>query len=227
MAAKTPKTKPISAGFLIRSSKSKFLLCHATKSPNGKWTKYDGNWTVPKGIVEEGESKIDAAIRELREETNIDLLHRSFRELLPPNLNDADPFVVFPVGEKKVHLFLLEDEQGRLQDPSIELKCSTKIENMHPSLSYLIGLPEVDGYMWVEREDAEKMVYKSQQKLFAEGFIEKKLKEQKEGPKKDMAEAVEQIQKETKKRMRKNTKATTEPTQGKEPSKNANEATKQ
>jgi hypothetical protein len=38
----------VSAGFLIRS-KSKFLVCHATKGPNKPPSRTDGSWTISKG----------------------------------------------------------------------------------------------------------------------------------------------------------------------------------
>lgn len=53
-----------SAGVVIILKESKILLCHATGS---KW----GGFSPPKGGIDIGESEIDAAIRELREETSI------------------------------------------------------------------------------------------------------------------------------------------------------------
>ena len=54
-----------SAGIVIILGKKKILLCHST---NSKWF---GTYSVPKGGVNRGESEIDGAIRELREETSI------------------------------------------------------------------------------------------------------------------------------------------------------------
>jgi len=45
----------------VRERKLRFLLLRAYK-----------NWDFPKGLVEPGESPIDAAIREVREETTLD-----------------------------------------------------------------------------------------------------------------------------------------------------------
>jgi len=56
--------KRLSAGVVIVSvvqRKLKFLLLRAYR-----------NWDFPKGLVEPGEEPIDAAIREVREETNLD-----------------------------------------------------------------------------------------------------------------------------------------------------------
>ena len=54
-----------SAGIIIILGKKKILLCHST---NSKWF---GTYSVPKGGVNRGESEIDGAIRELREETSL------------------------------------------------------------------------------------------------------------------------------------------------------------
>ena len=55
----------VSAGIVLILNKSKILLAHPTKS---KW--YE-TYSVPKGGVDEGEETIDAALRELREETSL------------------------------------------------------------------------------------------------------------------------------------------------------------
>jgi len=55
----------VSGGIILILNGSKILLAHPTKS---KW--YE-TYSVPKGGVDEGESEMDAAIRELREETSL------------------------------------------------------------------------------------------------------------------------------------------------------------
>jgi 8-oxo-dGTP pyrophosphatase MutT (NUDIX family) len=54
-----------SAGIVIILNHEKILLCHGSRS---KWV---GSFGPPKGGVDIGESEIDAAIRELQEETSI------------------------------------------------------------------------------------------------------------------------------------------------------------
>jgi ADP-ribose pyrophosphatase YjhB (NUDIX family) len=61
----------ISAGLLI-VQQNRILLGHPTNAP------WYGTYTIPKGKVEEDESLIDAAIRETKEETGIDLGLRQF-----------------------------------------------------------------------------------------------------------------------------------------------------
>ncbi len=59
-----PPTPRVSAGVAVvnvRDRKLKFLLLRAYR-----------NWDFPKGMVEPGETPIDAALREVREETGLD-----------------------------------------------------------------------------------------------------------------------------------------------------------
>jgi len=52
--------------YLYSSLTKKFLVCHPT---NSRWN----NWSIPKGVVEEGEAVNEVWYRELREETGIDI----------------------------------------------------------------------------------------------------------------------------------------------------------
>ena len=69
-----------SAGIIIIINNKKVLLAHPT---NSRWT---NTYSFPKGGIEEGESQIDAAIRELKEETSI--------EVSIDKIEDKKPIVV-------------------------------------------------------------------------------------------------------------------------------------
>ena len=69
--------KTVSFGVLIFNEQGQLLMAHATGQKH---------WDIPKGGAEPGESARTAAIREVREETGIDLSSASMEELglLPP-----------------------------------------------------------------------------------------------------------------------------------------------
>jgi 8-oxo-dGTP pyrophosphatase MutT (NUDIX family) len=85
-----------SAGIIIILNDNKILLSH---SVNSKWKK---TFSFPKGGIEKGERKIEAAIRELQEETSI--------VITQDQIFDKEPIVIEyndKLGEiyKKVYLY--------------------------------------------------------------------------------------------------------------------------
>lgn len=69
-----------SAGIIIILNNNKLLLSHPT---NARWS---NTYSFPKGHIEENESQIEAAIRELKEETSI--------EITEVRIIDKEPIVV-------------------------------------------------------------------------------------------------------------------------------------
>lgn len=53
------------AGILIQNIDGDFLMCHPTNHPD--------IWSLPKGHIEDDEEALQAAIRETKEETNLDV----------------------------------------------------------------------------------------------------------------------------------------------------------
>ena len=171
-----PHREKISAGILIISA-GQVLLCHATKRVNDTPKQFDGSWTISKGMVEEEEEPITAAIRELQEETSIDLTNE-FADL--SILIDKEPFAVFTTSSKKtVMVYVLNDEEGRIRNSGIQLSCPSLIKTHDVKLQHLNGSPEMDAFMWVNPKEALNMVFKSQRCLF-QGEMLSKLSEHKE-----------------------------------------------
>ncbi|MGZ3237054.1 MAG: NUDIX hydrolase [Burkholderiaceae bacterium] len=125
---------PISCGTLIVNSKRQLLLCHVTNTDK---------WDIPKGMQNPGESTLEAAMRELYEETGL-----KFDENLFENIGEFDYR-----SDKKLHLFKVHasNDFGSLN----HLRCTSFFSHHITGKS----MPEVDGFCWVPREDIEKFCW--------------------------------------------------------------------
>ena len=110
--------KTLSAGVVIVRN-GQVLLGHSTNNEH---------WDIFKGKVESGETPIQAAIRELKEESGIDLL--------PEQLVDLGKFSYNK--KKNLHLFLHTDAVGFVAE---NCHCDAKVEDKYP---------EMDDYKWVD-----------------------------------------------------------------------------
>jgi ADP-ribose pyrophosphatase YjhB (NUDIX family) len=122
-----------SAGLLIIQD-NKILLCHPTSAP------WKNTYSIPKGAIESGETKMDAALRETREEVGI-IIDRQF-------IDDKEYVIEYKnknnVLYKKVYYFILNLDDAFL--PLIFPK------NM-------LQLKEVDYAAFYNKEDAEKLIF--------------------------------------------------------------------
>lgn len=119
----TGKKKKISCGILITDGKS-HLMCHPTGS---YW------WNIAKGVMDEGETYEEAAVRELAEETGI-----------KASTKDIDFIGVFPYkSDKDLALFKMIVKE--MPDPR-DLVCSSTFKDGARKL------PEMDGFQVVSRE---------------------------------------------------------------------------
>lgn len=133
------KEKQLSSGFLIRSG-NKFLLCRSGGSEK---------WTIPKGHVEEEETTLEAAYRETREETGLDLQKLTFVDVWKHFSH------MYSLRNKDVVVFFADDKTGMLIDEQLFCECGPG------------ELPEIDGYKWVSYKEAKILVTRSQQELFS------------------------------------------------------------
>ena len=92
-----------SCGVVLFNS-DKFLLLHH----NNEDSRVDGHWDFPKGHVELGEEEIDTALRELKEETEIEDVDiiPSFKQFINYNISkdtlSVSKKVIFFLAETKV-----------------------------------------------------------------------------------------------------------------------------
>lgn len=130
----------VSAGIIIILRNQKFLLCHPT---GHKW---NDSYSFPKGGVELDELDIDAAIRELREETSV-IVNKNQIE------NIKDPIVVNyknkkGIKYKKVILYIV-----RIQSLS-EVGLNRDIIERDK-----LQLEEVDWAGFLTKEDAKSKIF--------------------------------------------------------------------
>ena len=114
--------KELSAGFIIfQKGSNRLLVSHPTGNPsNGRHS-----WDIPKGHVEKGEDPLEAALRELYEETGLEHVEDTFEIGRVPYRSD-----------KVLHLFsaYVDFDIG-------DLHCDSKFQD-----SYGVETPEVDRY---------------------------------------------------------------------------------
>jgi predicted NUDIX family NTP pyrophosphohydrolase len=139
-----------SAGMLLfrrKNNRLEIFLAH----PGGPfWAKKDaGAWTIPKGLVNPGESTLLAACREFEEETGI---------------KPAGDFL--PLGSirqkagKTVHAWAWEGDA----DPNHTTSNLMKMEYPKGSGKWL-SFPEVDRCAWFETEEAKNFINPAQIEL--------------------------------------------------------------
>jgi len=139
-----------SAGLLIyrrRGVELEVFLVH----PGGPlWKKKDlGAWSIPKGEIASGEDPLEAALRELREETGISVTG----EFVPlPSIRQR--------GGKTVHAWLIEADF----EPS-EVKSNTLVVEWPRGSGKLQSFPEVDRAEWFPIDVAREKMLESQRPL--------------------------------------------------------------
>jgi 8-oxo-dGTP pyrophosphatase MutT (NUDIX family) len=122
--------------FLYSIKMGKLLICKAS----GNY----GGWSIPKGMAEDGESPIEAAVRELWEETGIDVNNLQISLIV-----ELGP-VLYRTRKKilKSFLYIIDDD---LSD--FDFKCISLVDGKYP---------EISDYKLVNLENAEKVLHESQ-----------------------------------------------------------------
>ncbi|RQR59400.1 NUDIX hydrolase [Burkholderia sp. Bp9125] len=133
--------RTVSCGVVILDRAGRVFLAHATDTTH---------WDIPKGQGEPGESPLQAALRELLEETGI--------AFAPGRLVDLGRFVYR--HDKDLHLFAV-----RVADDEVDLACCV-CTSLFPSRRDGTMIPEMDAYRWTEPGDIDAYASRSLARLF-------------------------------------------------------------
>ena len=126
-------------GIFLMNKAGQVLICHVTNS--------NGIWSIPKGLVDDGEDHQSAAIRELFEETSI--------KLGDLDIDGLEPLGIFPYnsGKKTLIPFLV----NFINDwAKIDTVCHSMVTNR------AIPFPEVDKFIWANYELAKEKLHYTQ-----------------------------------------------------------------
>jgi putative (di)nucleoside polyphosphate hydrolase len=124
----------VSCGTLVLDKDRRLLLCHVTGTPK---------WDIPKGMQDPGETELEAAVRELREETSLAFDPQRFQELGRFDYR----------RDKALHLYRVEvgDTLLRLD----HLVCRSYFPH------HVTGkpTPEMDGFRWASRAEVARLCW--------------------------------------------------------------------
>jgi 8-oxo-dGTP pyrophosphatase MutT (NUDIX family) len=131
--------KKKSCGVLVQCG-NRYLMVHST-SDWAPFVKNDGRWGFPKGGKKDGEEDRTAAIRELFEETGIDLSTepKSLEEHALYS-GDIKTFVVFKYVDTDMKLM------------NHKFHCDSYFKDKND-----IEMPEIDRYYWATEEEFENL----------------------------------------------------------------------
>lgn len=116
-----------SHGLLLLDESGRVFLAHATGT---------AHWDIPKGGAEPGESPLEAALRETREETGLEAADWSLQDLGE---------MAYRPG-KRLHLFAARVSSADV-DPAA-CRCSSFFPHRRTGRP----VPEADAYAWVARD---------------------------------------------------------------------------
>jgi putative (di)nucleoside polyphosphate hydrolase len=125
----------LSCGVIVRRRSAELLLCHAT----GR-----SHWDIPKGVSDPGETPLQAALRELREEAGLVLPSGAVRDL----------GVHQYLSRKDLHLFVVDPPLAQLSTDACRCTTFYRARNGRE-------VPEVDTYRWAARDEVPYLAGKN------------------------------------------------------------------
>jgi len=151
-------SKVKAAGLFLVNTEDKILVGHPTKH-------HPDFWSIPKGKIDEGETPLDAAIRETYEESNFKLFKK---------LHDFIEIGKFTYRHKKKDIMIFahfEKEEGYWDN--IVIQCNSNVPEDRG------GFPEMDAFKWVTIDEARTILHKTQ--IDALDVLEEKIDSRRNG----------------------------------------------
>lgn len=147
-----------SAGILLYKKENddiKVLLCH----PGGPYWKNTNlhSWGIPKGELDKDEKVLEAALREFKEETNLDI-----------DSNNINYLYSKKVSNNKLIIIFTKEEDADLSN----CKSNTFPLEWPKGSGIINDYPENDKYEWINIEEAYDLIFK-QQIIFLDRLKEK------------------------------------------------------
>lgn len=130
----------LSCGLLVLNEQGECLVGHCGGS---------AHWDLPKGLIDAGESPLDCALREAREEFGLGFAAERLVDLGRQRYYHG----------KDLHLFAVRT--SCTETPLDRLRCTSFFE--HPSTGQL--MPEVDAFAWADEPELELRLAHSMRRL--------------------------------------------------------------
>lgn len=135
------------SGIFLFNNDNKFLIEHPTyHSPKF--------WSIPKGMIDEGESEFDAAIRETIEETSLDITKIKY------SIIKQLPDYLFKSKKKTLVSFVLRTSENLYNFP---YKCESMV-TFTRGKKLKKPFPEVDKFKWATIDEAYPLLHETQKR---------------------------------------------------------------
>jgi len=131
--------------FVVRKDKT-LLICHPTNHAMDFWS-------IPKGKVEDGETTLQAAIRETYEESNLYLSGSAEFDI------HVMSSVNYTHGKKELHPFLFHENASsniNWVEVNKTIKCNSDVPDERGDF------PEMDDYKWISLDEAKDLLHYTQ-----------------------------------------------------------------